>query len=74
MSRWAFPEHPFNIEDKTGFYALCAVIAEDDEMITFDYTAKISEVRMRAQILKENIVSISWLSPTTAETLLRSCT
>lgn len=64
MARWAFPDEPFNIEDKSGTYMNCSVVAEDDEPLTFDYSAQTTNARMRLQMLKENIQTISYPTPT----------
>ena len=61
---WKFPEVPFNIEDKTGTYPMCIVVGEDSETLIFDYTAATTGARMRLQLLKENIVMISYPTPT----------
>ena len=61
---WRFPDVPFNIEDKSGSYMQCSVIAEDDETLTFDYTANTTGARMRLQMLKDNIQTISYPTPT----------
>ena len=58
---WKFPERgEFNIQDKDGTFMGCRVVDEDVETITFDYTANLTAARMRTQILKDDIRSISW--------------
>ena len=61
---WRFPDEPFNLEDRAGTYARCSVVHEDDETPTIDYTAATTGARMRLQLLKDNIVTISYPTPT----------